>query len=330
MSTSSRGDSPAPISSSTSSTARVISLELLLGRAGVDDVQDQVGELGLLERRRERVDELVRQLADEADGVGHQVGAALEAQRARRRVERVEEAVADADLGAGERVEQRRLAGVRVAGERDVGQVRALALGAHHRARGLHVLEPAAQGRDAVAREPAVGLDLRLARAPGADAADAAAGAETLEVRPQAAHAGHVVLELRELDLELAVGRVGVAGEDVEDHRGAVDAPASPSASSRLRSWRGVSSSSTTTRFASAALSSGLSSSTLPGAEVEVRVRLLALLDQLADDGDAGGAQQLLELGEIVARRARRRCSRPAAGRARCTAVVAVRHPHPL
>ena len=56
-----------------------------------------------------------------------------QAQRARRRVERVEQAVAHADLGARQRVEQRRLAGVRVAGERDVGQVRALALGAHAR-----------------------------------------------------------------------------------------------------------------------------------------------------------------------------------------------------
>ena len=42
-------------------------------------------------------------------------------------------------------------------------------------------------------------------------------------MRPQPAHAGEVVLELRELDLELALGRVGVDGEDVEDHRGAVD-----------------------------------------------------------------------------------------------------------
>ena len=104
---------------------------------------------------------------------------------------------------------------------------------------GLDVLEPAAQRGDAVAREPAVRLDLRLARAAGADAAHAAAGAEALEVRPQPAHAGHVVLELRELDLELALGRVGVAGEDVEDHRGAVDAPGMPSSSSRLRCWRG-------------------------------------------------------------------------------------------
>ena len=34
--------------------------ELLLGGAGVDHVQDQVGPVGLLERRAERVDQLVR------------------------------------------------------------------------------------------------------------------------------------------------------------------------------------------------------------------------------------------------------------------------------
>ena len=122
----------------------------------------------------------------------------------------------------GERVEQRRLARVRVAGERDLRQVRALALGAHHRARGLDVAQLAPQRRDAVAREAAVGLDLGLAGAAGADAA-AEAGAEALEVRPQAAHAREVVLELGELDLELALRAVRVAGEDVEDDRRAVD-----------------------------------------------------------------------------------------------------------
>ena len=42
-------------------------------------------------------------------------------------------------------------------------------------------------------------------------------------MRPQPAHAREVVLELGQLDLELALGRVGVVGEDVEDDRGAVD-----------------------------------------------------------------------------------------------------------
>ena len=82
----------------------------------------------------------------------------------------------------------------------------------------MDVAQAPAQREDAVAREAPVGLDLRLARPARADPA-----AEALEVRPQAAHAREVVLELGELDLELALGGPGVAGEDVEDDLGAVD-----------------------------------------------------------------------------------------------------------
>ena len=51
----------------------------------------------------------------------------------------------------------------------------------------------------------------------------------------------------------------------------------------------------------------------LAGAEIEVRVRLVALLRQLAHGRDAGGAQQLLELGEVLVVRATRRWRRRAA-----------------
>ena len=40
---------------------------------------------------------------------------------------------------------------------------------------------------------------------------------------PHASHARDVVLELRELDLELALGADGVLGEDVEDQLRAID-----------------------------------------------------------------------------------------------------------
>ena len=82
-------------------------------------MDDQVGEGRLLQRRLEGVDELMGQLADEADGVGEQVLAAGVLVGAGGRVERVEEPVPDPDPGAGDRVEERRLAGVRVAGERN-------------------------------------------------------------------------------------------------------------------------------------------------------------------------------------------------------------------
>ena len=47
-----------------------------VGRAHVDDVQQQIGVDHLFERRTERVDELVRQAAHESDGVGEQHGLA--------------------------------------------------------------------------------------------------------------------------------------------------------------------------------------------------------------------------------------------------------------
>ena len=108
-------------------------VELGVVRGRVGDVQDEIGDERLLERRREALDELVRQPPDEADGVGQEVAAALVLERPRGRVERLEEPVVDRGLGPGERVEQRGLADVRVAGEGDGRR-----LGAHARLPALH------------------------------------------------------------------------------------------------------------------------------------------------------------------------------------------------
>ena len=84
-------------------------------------------------------------------------------------------------------------------------------------------LQSPSQDRDPAACQAAVGLELGLAGAPRPDAAVHPAGAEALEVLPHAAHAREVVLELRQLDLELALGAVRMLGEDVEDQLGAID-----------------------------------------------------------------------------------------------------------
>jgi hypothetical protein len=199
----------------------------------------------------------------------------------------------------GERVEQRRLAGVRVAGQRDRRQVSALALGALGRARGADAVELAPQRRDAVAREAAVGLDLRLARSAGADAADAAARAQPLEVRPEPTHAGHVVLELGELDLQLAVRRAGVDGEDVEDHGGAVD-HRHPDLLLEVALLARAQLVVAGDDVGVCLLDELLELRRLARAEVEIGMRLVAALDQLAHDRDAGRAQQLLELREVA------------------------------
>ena len=72
-----------------------------------------------------------------------------------------------------------------------------------------------------------------------------------------------------------------------------------PSASSRLRSWRGSSSSSHRDEVGVGLLHGLLQLHELAAAEVAVRIGALAALDHLAGHGHARRAQQLAQLGEI-------------------------------
>ena len=96
-----------------------------------------------------------------------------------------------------------------------------------------------------------------------------------------------------------------------------------PSSFSRLRSWRGDELVVDGDEVRVGRLGRRLELLELARAEVGVGVRPVAVLDGLADDGDAGGAQQLAQLGEVVAGLAGPRCSTRAAwrggsGGARC------------
>ena len=118
-------------------------------------------------------------------------------------------------------------------------------------------------------------------------------------MRPQPAHAGHVVFELGQLDLHLALGGVRVAGEDVEDHRGAVDhRDVELGLEVALLARRQLVVGDDDIRVG--VLEQRLDLVDLAGAEVVVRMRLIALLHHLADGGDTCGPQQLLELLQIL------------------------------
>ena len=135
-------------------------------------------------------------------------------------IERREQLVGDVGVGAGERVEQRRLAGVGVADERDAtAPESARALRAPGLALLRDLLEALAEQRSTrLPMQAAVGLELRFAGTAQADAA-----ALALEVGPAAHQARGHVLELRELDLQLAFVAARALREDVEDQAGAVE-----------------------------------------------------------------------------------------------------------
>ena len=298
FSASSRGRSAAPISASTSSTAASISASSSSGAEASATCSDQVGLQRLLERGGERLDQLVGQLADEPDGVGEQVRAPADLERAGGRVERVEEAVAHPHLGAGERVEQRRLAGVGVAGERDRGQApRARARGASRARRGLRVARGAGAARRC-GRAPGGGRS-RSATRPGpwcrcrrpcAPRRSRWVHSPRMRARLYSSCASSTCsLPSAELAWSAKMSRITA----VRSITG------TPSASSRLRSWRGSSSSSQATRLASASLIALLQLGELALAEVAVGVGLVAALGHLARHRDARGAQQLAQLGQV-------------------------------
>src|SRR4029079_11202242 len=81
-----------------------------------------------------------------------------------------------------------------------------------------HVIDPVLHLLDPVADDAPVRLELALARSPRADAT-----LGSRKVRPEPRQARELVLELRQLDLQPALVRARVLGEDGEDHAAPVD-----------------------------------------------------------------------------------------------------------
>jgi hypothetical protein len=162
----------------------------------------------------------------------------------------------------------------------------------------LRLAQAPLERRYAVAGEPAVGLDLGLPRPPRSDPAVDPARAEPLEVGPEPTHSGEVVLELRELDLELALGAARVVGEDVEDDRRAVDhRHAERLLEVALLAWHEL-------VIARHEVGAGVGDrppqlGQLSAAEVAVGIGALPALDKLTGDRHAGRPQQLAQLAQI-------------------------------
>ena len=187
---------------------------------GVDDLDQHVGPVDLLEGRPERVDQLVRELVDEAHRVGHDRGLAVaQLDLARGWIEGREQLVlGPRDLAADEGVEQRRFAGIRVADDADGRHHPPVAPPRRRLALLADLLDPLLHLRDPGPDQPPVGLELALTGAACTDPAT-----RPRQVGPQPSQTGQLVLELSQLDLEPTFMRLGVKRKDVEDQPAPVD-----------------------------------------------------------------------------------------------------------
>ena len=183
---------------------RVVKLENAR-MGGVQKVDEEVCHDGLLQRRIEGLDQLVGELADEADGIGHQERLLVrQVDLAGGRVERGEEGVLDEDVRAGESPQEGGLAGVRVADDRDIGDGGPLAVLALVGAVPSNLHEVALQAVHLAADLPLVLLELALALALRADAA-----ALLAEVAPCACEARQRIGHAGEIDLDLGLAGLG-------------------------------------------------------------------------------------------------------------------------
>ena len=118
----------------------------------------------------------------------------------------------------GQRIEQCRLAGVRVSHERNCRNRGGFAPLALLGADAADIFDLLLQVPHTAGNFAAIGFEFRFA---GATGTDATSQLRHLDAMP--GQAGHHVLQLREFNLQLAFASAGVAREDVEDELGAVD-----------------------------------------------------------------------------------------------------------
>ena len=190
-------------------------------------MHDEIGSDHFLQGRAERRHQVVRQVGDEAHGVGQDDALARRQDDAAHGwIEGREELVARVRRGSGQPVEERRLPGIRVSDQGDHRIRDALARRAVQAAGALDCVQRALETADAGANLTPVGLDLRLAR----PAYETEAAALALKVRPGPHQAAALVAKSGELDLEPALPRACPSAEDFEDERGAVDDLAAPRA----------------------------------------------------------------------------------------------------
>ena len=187
------------------------------GQVGHDD--QEIGVNCFFQRGAECLNQRMRQLSDESDGIDQQAAAVFrEIDIAHNGVQCCEELVLDQHVRAGKRVQERGFARVGIADERNDGLPLLFAAGAAEIAALFDFLQIAFEIINALADAAAIHFELRFAGAARADAA-----AETGKLRALTGKTRKAIFHLCKLDLQFALGRLRVLGENIENQRGAID-----------------------------------------------------------------------------------------------------------
>ena len=161
----------------------------------------------------------MRQLVDEADRIGHHhLLAGRQLDPTTGGIEGGEQHVGGIHVRIGQDVEERALAGVGVAHQRDRGDLVAVPVACRRRSVTGDVVELRAHLLDLLADEAPVRLELALTRSAGPDATTGAR-----EVGPHPRQPRQVVFERGQLDLQAPLARPCVPREDVDDQRRTVE-----------------------------------------------------------------------------------------------------------
>src|SRR5690606_22251572 len=194
-------------------------LLVTFGLVGIDDVQQQVGVARLFERRPKGLDQLVRQMANEAHGIGQDHRPEIvQFETPQGRVQGREQLVGGIDLRPGQRIEQRGLARVGVAHQGHQGHIRATSPAPRLLALAANLLQALLDLADANAQQATVGFQLGFTRATQADTAFLA-----LQVGPAAHQTRAHVFQLSQFDLQLAFMGAGALREDIKNQTGSIE-----------------------------------------------------------------------------------------------------------
>ncbi len=196
----------------------LLNLLITLRLVSIDDMQQQIGVARFFERRPERLDQLVRQMTNEAHRISnHYRPQVIQIQTTQGGIKRSEKLVRSENRRLGQRVEQRGLASVGVAHQGYKRNISTSTASAGLLTLTTNLFQPLLDLADTHTQQAPVSFKLCLART-----AQTNTTLLPFKVSPAAHQSRAHVIQLSQLNLQLAFVRTRALGKDIQDQSGPI------------------------------------------------------------------------------------------------------------